>query len=311
VLLGLALLVASSLAFAFADSIVLLDAARFLQGVGGAASWAGAMGWVAGAAPRDRRGQMIGTTMGAAVAGTLVGPAVGALGDVAGIAPTFTGIAILGILLGGWALRTPPPAPEGTSTPRELVDALRDSRVAAGMWLIAVPGLLFGTIGVLAPLRFDELGAGAAVIGAAFLAAGALETGVSPVVGRISDRRGRLAPALFGLAAGVLLMLLFTLPDRPWQLFVLVMLAAPLVGTLWAPSMAMVSDGAQALCIAQGLAFALTNVGWSVGQTVGSAASAGLADATSDAVPYLLLSAICATTFLVLVRARRRTAVLT
>jgi predicted MFS family arabinose efflux permease len=37
VLLGLALLVVSSVAFAFAGSIAMLDAARFVQGIGGAA----------------------------------------------------------------------------------------------------------------------------------------------------------------------------------------------------------------------------------------------------------------------------------
>ena len=201
VLLGLTLMVVSSLAFAFADSIAVLDAARFVQGVGGAASWAGAMAWVASAAPRDRRGEMIGTTMGAAVAGALVGPALGTLADVVGIAPTFCGVAVVGTLLAGWALRTPPAEPEGTSSPRELLAAVRDGRVAAGMWLIAMPGLLFGTIGVLAPLRLDDLGAGAALIGAAWLGAAALESGVSPIVGRVSDRRGRLFPCLVGLAA--------------------------------------------------------------------------------------------------------------
>src|SRR5918996_5314487 len=102
VLLGLALLVVSSIAFAFAGSIALLDAARFVQGVGGAASWAGAMAWVASAAPRDRRGEMIGTTMGAAVAGALAGPAVGTLGDAVGIAPTFCGVAVVGVVLAAW-----------------------------------------------------------------------------------------------------------------------------------------------------------------------------------------------------------------
>jgi predicted MFS family arabinose efflux permease len=306
VLLGLTLLVISSIAFAFAGSIALLVAARFVQGIGGAASWAGAMAWVAGAAPRDRRGEMIGTTMGAAVAGALVGPAVGTLADAIGIAPTFCGVAVVGALLAAWALRTPPAEPEGTASPGELIAALRDGRVAAGMWLIAVPGLLFGTIGVLAPLRMDDLGAGAAAIGAAWLAASALESGVSPVVGRVSDRRGRLFPCLLGLSAGAVLMLLFPLPDRTWQVVVLVILAAPTVGMLWAPSMALLSDGAEALGIAQGFAFALSNLGWSIGQTAGSAASAGLADATSDAVPYLILSALCASTVAALLRARRR-----
>ena len=212
-LLGLTLMVVSSLGFAFADSIVALDTARFVQGIGGAASWAGAMAWVASAAPRERRGEMIGTTMGAAVAGALVGPAVGALADTVGIAPTFCGVAVVGAVLALWALRTPPAQPEGTSTPRELLAALRDGRVAAGMWLIAVPGLMFGTIGVLAPLRLDDLGVGAAAIGAAWLVAAALETGVSPIVGRVSDRRGRLFPCLIGLSAGAVLMLLFPWPD--------------------------------------------------------------------------------------------------
>ena len=305
VLLGLAMMIGSSLAFAFADSIAVLDAARFVQGVGGAASWAGAMAWVAGAAPRERRGEMIGTTMGAAVAGTLAGPAIGTLADATGVAPAFSGVAVLGALLAAWALRTPLAAPEGTSTPRELLAALRDGRVAGGIWLIAVPGLLFGTIGVLAPLRLDELGAGAAAIGAAWLGAALLETGVSPAVGRVSDRRGRLYPCLIGLSIGAGLMLLYPWPNAAWQLGGLVILTAPAVGMLWAPSMALLSDGAEALGIAQGFAFALSNLGWSIGQTAGAAASARLADATSDAVPYLLLSVICCATIAILARTRR------
>src|SRR3954453_7115616 len=49
--LGLSLMGVSSIVVAFADPILLLDIARFVQGVGGAASWAGAMAWLAGAAP--------------------------------------------------------------------------------------------------------------------------------------------------------------------------------------------------------------------------------------------------------------------
>ena len=307
VLLGLVLMVGSSLAFAFAGSIAVLDAARFVQGVGGAASWAGALAWVAGAAPRERRGEMIGTTLGAAIAGALAGPAIGTLAGAAGITPTFCGVAVVGTVLAAWALSTPPVEPEGTSSPRELAAALRDGRVAGGIWLIAVPGLLFGTIGVLAPLRLDDLGVGAAAIGATWLASALLESAVSPVVGRVSDRRGRLAPSLIGLSLGAALMLLFPWPTMSWQLIGLVIVAAPSVGMLWAPSMALLSDGAEALGIAQGFAFALSNLGWSIGQTAGAAASARLADITSDAVPYLLLSAVCCVTVAVLTRARRTT----
>ena len=138
------------------------------------------------------------------------------------------------------------------------------------MWLIAVPGLMFGTIGVLAPLRLDDLGVGAALIGAAWLVAAALETGGEP------DRRARLGSPRAAVPvpdrrsiAGAVLMLLFPWPDRSWQVIALVVLAAPSIGMLWAPSMALLSDGAEAVGIAQGFAFALSNLGWSIGQTRG------------------------------------------
>src|SRR3954466_14250906 len=54
VLTGLALMSLAGLAFAFGDTIGVLDAARFLQGVGGACSWAGGMAWVSAEAPRER-----------------------------------------------------------------------------------------------------------------------------------------------------------------------------------------------------------------------------------------------------------------
>ena len=66
VFVGMSTLIASSIAFAFASSIVVLDLARFVQGLGGAASWAGAVGWLISAAPRERRGELIGSAMAAA-----------------------------------------------------------------------------------------------------------------------------------------------------------------------------------------------------------------------------------------------------
>ena len=82
-LAGLALLSGSSLVFGLAESIVLLDASRFVQGVGGACSWAGGLAWLLAVAPRERRGELIGTALGAAIFGVLLGPVLGgaAIGD--------------------------------------------------------------------------------------------------------------------------------------------------------------------------------------------------------------------------------------
>src|SRR4029453_18971509 len=73
-LIGGPITAAASFVFAFSDDAWMLGAARLLQGIGSALSWAGALAWLVAAAPRERRGQLIGTTMGAAVFGALLGP---------------------------------------------------------------------------------------------------------------------------------------------------------------------------------------------------------------------------------------------
>ena len=309
VLLGLGLLVASSVVFAFADSIVVLDVARFVQGIGGAASWAGALGWLIGAAPRERRGELIGTALAAAIIGALFGPVLGAAAGALGQAPVFAAVAAMGAAMMVWALRLRAAQPEGDSRVSTLLASLGDRRVLAGMWLTTLPGVLFGTLAVLGPLRMDELGAGATGIAAAWLIAAALEAIVNPLVGRLSDRRGRLIPSIAGVTGGGLVMLALPWPNSAWVLGGLVILAAPAIGTLWTPAMAMLSDGAEAFGVDQGFAFALVNLAWATGQTAGAAGSARLADAAGDRVPYLVLAGVCLLTLTLLVRRRDRVVV--
>jgi MFS family permease len=301
---GLSIMAASSVAFAFGESVLVLDTARFIQGIGGAMTWAGALGWLIGEAPSERRGELIGSAMGAAIVGALFGPVLGAAAATLGPEPVFSGVGVVALGLIAWTLSTPARRPAPPPRLATLLEAVRDRSVLLGVWLMTVPGLLFGTLAVLAPLRMDELGAGATVIAGCFLVAAGLEAIVAPVVGRISDRRGRRAPALAGLAAGAVVMALLPWPSEAWQLGALIVLAAPAIGILWSPAIATLSDGAERHGIEQAIAFALVNVAWAFGQTAGSAGSARLADATSDSVPYLLLAAVSALTFAALRRAR-------
>src|SRR5215212_1699799 len=73
-LLGLGLLAVSSVAFGLGESIVVLDVSRFVQGAAGALCWSGSLAWLIGSAPVDRRGALIGTSLGMAVGGSLLGP---------------------------------------------------------------------------------------------------------------------------------------------------------------------------------------------------------------------------------------------
>jgi MFS family permease len=306
VLLGLGLMVAASVAFAFAEDIVVLDVARFAQGVGGAASWAGALGWLIEEAPRERRGELIGTGLAAAVAGSLFGPVLGAGAEAISHEAVFGGVGVLGLVLMAWALRMPSAAHGAEARFRTLLASIGDRRVAAGMWLTTLPGVLFSTMAVLGALRLDELGTGPAAIAAVFLVAAALEAFVGPIAGRLSDRRGRLVPSLIGVAGGGLAMALLPWPQTAWLLAALIVLGAPAIGILYTPAMAMLSDGAEAFGIAQGFAFALVNLAWATGQTVGAAGSARLADLADDSLPYLVLAAVSAVTFAGLYSAFRR-----
>ena len=134
--------------------------------------------------------------------------------------------------------------------------------------------MIFGAIDVLVPLEMDELEAGALAIAAVFLAAAGLEAIVAPVAGRVSDRRGRFLPCAGGLIAAIVTMLLIQLPSTAFALGAVVILAAPGIGMLWSPAMAMLSDGAEASGVNLGLAFGLTNLGWGLGHSLGAAVGA-------------------------------------
>ena len=106
-LVGLGLLGVSSVVFAFADSVVVLDLARFAEGVGGACAWTGGLAWLLAAAPADRRGEMIGAALAAAIFGILLGPVIGGIATVTGPEVVFCAVAVIAAVLAAWVLATP------------------------------------------------------------------------------------------------------------------------------------------------------------------------------------------------------------
>jgi hypothetical protein len=91
-------------------------------------------------------------------------------------------------------------------------------------------------------------------------------------------------------------------PGRAAVLAVLVVAASLSYGSFWTPAMALLSDEAESRGLEYAYAFALINIAWAPGQALGSVGGGGLAQVTSDAVPYLLLSGASLITFAVLWR---------
>jgi MFS family permease len=302
VLGGLVLMSAASVGFAVAGDVWTLGSSRLVQGIGSVFSWAGGLAWLISAAPRERRGELLGGAMGAAVFGALLGPALGGAAGVVGARWSFVVVAALGVALLAAAAGTEgtPAEPQSVARAR---NAFTEPQFAAGLWLITLPALLFGVLVVLVPLRLGDFGWGAVAIGAVFLVTTALEVVLNPLLGRYSDRRGRLQPVRAALIGSVAVSLALAWAGRPELIVVLVVVAGIAYGGFYTPALAIISDGAEKLGIAQGLAFGVMNACWAVGALVGPAAGGALADATGDAVPYLVMAGICLAT---LVAAQRR-----
>lgn len=305
VLLGLGLIGLASLGFGFAGDEWTLGVARFVQGVGSALSWAGALAWLVASTPKSRRGEMIGTAIGSAIFGALLGPALGALAEEIDPLPVFIGLAGLAAGLSVWAVRTPPAEAESPSV-ESIRRALGEPQVLCACWLMVQPALFFGVLAVLVPLELDAAGWAAAAIAAVWIGSAAVEMFVVPLLGRFSDRRGRLLPLRLALGGAVLAATGLALADRPAVLVPLVAAASIVTAAFWAPAMAMLADTADRIGLAQGLAFGLMNAAWATGNTVGPALGGALADAAGDALPYALVAVLCAATLLGLQRVGTR-----
>ena len=305
VLVGLALMSVSGLAFAFGDDIVVLDVARFAQGIGGAFTWSGGLAWLAASVPRERRG----AALGAAIFGVQLGPVLGAAATAVGREVAFSSAVAFGAALALWAWAMP--AAPGVSADERLrtpASALSDRRMLAGMWLTILPAIGFGVLDVLAPLRLDVLGAGALVLGLTFFAAGGLEAVLSPIIGRLSDRRGPGAIVVAGLIASTIALVAIELPGTVTGLAVMIVLLSGLLGVTWVPAMGLLSSGAEGIGLDQGFAFAFFNLAWASGFMVGAAGGAGVAQAAGDGVAYAILAglyAISAAIALTVLRAAR------
>ena len=305
VLVGLTIVAVTTAAFGLADAPWQLDVARFCQGLASAFSWTGALTWLVAVAPPGRRGRLIGQAFAAAIAGALLGPVLGGIASLAGTGWTFGAVAIASLGLAAWALGTPAARPERPQPLIALVHAFRDRRVVMAVWFVVLPGCLFGTLSVLGPLRLSHLGFSSVAIGGTWLVAGVLESANNLALGRLADRLGPLVPIRIALVGTVIGAAALPWPGNRFLLAGVIVVAALAFGTFYTPGMTLLTHAAEEQGLDYGYAFALINLAWAPGQSGGAAIGGAVAEATSDAVPYLTLAALALLTLVGLRRFAR------
>jgi MFS transporter, DHA1 family, solute carrier family 18 (vesicular amine transporter), member 1/2 len=291
---GVALLAAATFACGFANDFWLLLLARVGQGLSSAVSWTAGMAWLSEASEPRNRGRVLGTAMSFATVGSLLGPVAGGLlGGAYSIRTPFVllGIITLGLMV--LVMRAPAaaaaPAPVGVGT---LVRAVsRSHAVVAALVMMVLVATVSGTLDTLVPLRLGIDGYSAPAITVVLTASGILASASNYGVGRIFDRFGGITIAVASIVCMAVFVAALAAAPTGLVLAIVFVAATPAITGQYAVAFPLCADGADAVGLAHANVFGLLNLAWGAGFLVGPAAGAALAQATSDAVTYLVLVA--------------------
>ena len=130
---------------------------------------------------------------------------------------------------------------------------------------------------------------------------------VANPVGRLVDRRGPARPLVIGelMLAGALILL--PLPQSALLLAILTAIVlGPPTTSVSIPGMAILTDAVERGGVAVAIGSMMVNLAWALGETFGAPAAANLSQATSDALPLVLLAALNLATMVAVTRIEGR-----
>jgi MFS transporter, DHA1 family, solute carrier family 18 (vesicular amine transporter), member 1/2 len=301
-----ALMSVATVIFAAAPSATVLIAARLVQGFASGSIWTGSMAWVTDNAPEGRRGRESGIVMGMLSAGSIAGPAVGAIAAWAGQGFGFGLVAVVSLV--GVALAALAPAGRAhAGAPTRLGDALgraiRQPATQAALALTLVDLTTFGAVDVLVPLRLGATGTSVGAIAAAIGAGALLGAVTGPIGGRMVDRLGPYQVGMTTAAFIVVIPVVLAFePTTGVQLATLVV-GGPLFALVGSAIFPLSSAGADAAGIPHVASNGLMGVVWAGGFTVVPLAVGALAQTTSRTVAYLVIFAVAVPVLVMLRRA--------
>lgn len=303
--IGLWVLAFGSLGFAFMGSGAELVLARFLQGAGSSAAWAGALAWLAAAYPVAERGAAMGTMVSAAFLGIFLGPALGAVAASAGRQATFTIVAIGLGLVALWSGPRSLATPRGSRPAQASLRSLRHTALLVALGSLLALGVLAGAMSALGPILLADRGLGAGAIALCFICAAAPQVLLTSALGRRLGRSGLVQFCIAMLLSSAVLLPLSTAPTGQWATAVLVSVVVVVEFISFNPLMLLTSAAAEQADTSQGLAMSLANGAWGLGAAAGGLCLAKLADATTLSGAFLAAGLIALLTALALAAAWR------
>ncbi|HVG88224.1 MAG TPA: MFS transporter [Gaiellales bacterium] len=294
---GTVLLAVSTAGFGLADGFATLLVARVGQGLSSAISWTAGLAWLAGAFPGERRAKVLGASMAVGNAGALLGPVVaGPLGQAFGIRAPFLLFAAVAAVLAAWSV-LPAEArgrvPEAVSLRGLARLSARSRSLAAGVLIMIVVAVVSGALETLVPLSLGSDDWSATQISVVLGLAGATGVIANLAVGRIYGRFGGISLGTAGLLGAALACAVLVPPQlSALGLAALYIAGAPAISAQYAVSFPLAAEGAEEVGLPHGVVLGLINVCWGLGFTIGPAAGAAVAEATSDGVTYTLCAVI-------------------
>jgi multidrug resistance protein len=309
---GMLGLTASTLLFAYADSLPWLFAARLVQGGADAVTWVVGLALVADLYGPNERGRAMGLVMAGSNAGFMIGPSIGGwLYERGGMELPFVATAALAgaAALGFCWLGSP-----STQAAREVVplaSVLHSPQVRACVLAVI---LAASTLAMLEPVvalwLASDMGLGPGRVGLLFGTAAVASTGLHPIYGRLADRWGGKRLMLAGLTVTALWLPLLA---RAWSfesaLILYVVLAASM-SLIVTPSLSYMADAISMVGVASfGVAYGLYNVSWGLGLLVGPAAGGFLFESLGFTRLTLLWSPIVIVLTILIARASSPTRV--
>jgi len=272
-IVGLALLATSTLAFAYSETLAMLFFARLLQGAADGMTWIVGFAMIADLYGPEERGRAMGLAMAGSTLGIIVGPVIGGwLYEIGGIRLPFLFVAAMALAdLIVFAVIAPRTRGSGASTPTRQVLTHRPVAICA---LVVVAGA--GTLAMLEPvipLALErKVGLGPAAIGTLFAIAAVASTTMHPIYGRLSDRFGGRRLMLIGLIGSAVVLPLFTFAaDFRSAAFVMVPMWM-VFGMMVTPSLAYMAEAASAAGFeGYGVVYGVYNMAWAVGLMVAPA----------------------------------------